>query len=67
MSNNKPNIMEMVEKLEGVHHRYPVGTAKKLKKVKLNQTQINNILFHYHNAFNNGDFKNKDITSIKYE
>jgi|TARA_R100000278_G_scaffold69226_2_gene54891 hypothetical protein len=61
------NIKEKIYMLEGKHHRYPKGCAKKIKIDQLTDRQKLLILIHYNNIFSKSDFKSLKYYSDIYE
>ncbi len=67
MNEKELNIKEKIYMLEGKHHRYPKGCAKKIKIDQLTDRQKLLILIHYNNIFSKSDFKSLKYYSDIYE
>jgi hypothetical protein len=61
------NIKQKIYMLEGKHHRYPKGYAKKIKIDQLTEQQKLLILIHYNNIFSKSDFKSHKYYGDIYE
>ena len=67
MNEKELNIKQKIYMLEGKHHRYPKGCAKKIKIDQLTDRQKLLILIHYNNIFSKSDFKSLKYYSDIYE
>ena len=67
MNEKELNIKQKIYMLEGKHHRYPKGCAKKIKINQLTERQKLLILIHYNNIFSKSDFKTRKYYSDIYE